>query len=237
MADEEECPKAGPADMGWLLTFADLISLLITFFVLLYSMKVVNIQKWDEIKGSFSGVFSIEEPIHELTPDKTTAIEKIDPIKADSLSYIEGILQRYFEKSSTLKNASIIREYEKERMIVSIPSLGIFKSQDKKMTISGEGELRELGDILRHIDNRIVVAVHTSNKIISNKKFPTNWELGMMRAITVTKILKKQGVTRPVTVRSYGKSRFDQVAPQLPLGKRQQMANRVEIILHSDESL
>ena len=47
-----ECP-------AWLLTFADLISLLITFFVLLYSMKVVDTQKWEEMKGSFAGVFSI----------------------------------------------------------------------------------------------------------------------------------------------------------------------------------
>ena len=51
--DDDDIMEPTPADMGWLLTFADLISLLITFFVLLYSMKVVDTQRWDELKGTF----------------------------------------------------------------------------------------------------------------------------------------------------------------------------------------
>ena len=94
MSDEDEGMNPEPPSMDWLLTFADLVSLLITFFVLLYSMKVVDVQKWDELKGSFSGVFSIREPIYKVSPDKDTSVEKIDPLKSDSLEYVEKLLSR-----------------------------------------------------------------------------------------------------------------------------------------------
>jgi chemotaxis protein MotB len=235
--DDDEGMEPAPADMGWLLTFADLVSLLITFFVLLYSMKVVDVQRWDEIKGSFSGAFSIREPIYQIKPDQSSTIEKIDPIQADSLLYVEGIIKNYFKQKNELHKTQILRNYELDTLTISVPSADLFNSGTADMKSVGREDMLALADILRHLDNRIVVGAHTGTVEPKAKLFPSNWELAMMRSIAVANVLKEQGVTKDITTMSYGSSRFDQVAPQLPIGKRQQLANRVEIILHGEEEL
>ena len=53
--------KSGPPSDSWLVTFADLVSLLITFFVLLFSMKNINTQRWQDIRGALSGALAFEE--------------------------------------------------------------------------------------------------------------------------------------------------------------------------------
>ncbi|MFT7144459.1 MAG: chemotaxis protein MotB [Alphaproteobacteria bacterium] len=234
--DDEEIEVEAPS-MDWLLTFADLVSLLITFFVLLYSMKVVDVQKWDELRGSFSGVFSIRDPIHQVNPDKDTAIEKIDPMKSDNLDYVQALLEGSFKKDPILVDINMTRDYELDTLNFIFSSDGVFKNNTAEL--SGEKQLPfiRLGDILRHLDNRLVVAVHTDPNIIKSRQFPSNWELTMIRAIRVAELLEAQGIVQSIVTTCMGDSKFDDVAPSLPIGERYKLARRIEIVLHGVKEL
>ena len=233
MDDENFTPE--PPNMAWLLTFADLVSLLITFFVLLYSMKVVDTQKWDELKGTFSGVFSIREPIYEVRPDKDTSIEKIDPIVGDNLEYIQSLLTHDFSVSEHLKDAKLSRDMKTDSLVISIANDSMFQADSDDLNEEGEAKVAELGDVLRHLDNRIEIAGHTGKHLVRTREFPSNWELSMMRAIHVAKLLEKEGIERDITTSGYGFSRFEDIDPFLPEDKREKLADRVEIILHTEK--
>ncbi|MEC8067384.1 MAG: flagellar motor protein MotB [Pseudomonadota bacterium] len=237
MSDEDEGMNPEPPSMDWLLTFADLVSLLITFFVLLYSMKVVDVQKWDELKGSFSGVFSIREPIYKVSPDKDTSVEKIDPLKSDSLEYVETLLSRAFQKSPDLRDIAMRRSLEMDTLTFTVPSDDLFEDSNAELTEEGAGVLRSIGDILRHLDNRIVVAVHTDPEHEATKQFPSNWELTMIRAIRVAEVMESQGIVKSIVTTAEGASHFDEIAPSLPLAERYKLARKVDVILYGEKEL
>lgn len=233
MSDEEEIKTEKP-NMDWLLTFADLISLLICFFVLLYSMKVVDTQKWDELKGSFSGVFSIREPIFHVKPNQDSAVEKIDPFKADNLDYINTLLNTRFKQNAVLNQASIQKDADTNSLIISLPTNVLFEAGSVTVKDEGVMSLAEFGDSLRHLDNRIEIAGHTDPFPTNTSDFPTNWELAMVRAINVANVLQDQGIEGRIATISYGHSRFHEVSKMKSLEERYEDARRVEIIIHGE---
>lgn len=220
---------------AWLLTFADLVSLLITFFVLLYSMKVVDTQKWDDLKGSFAGVFSIREPVVTTQPDQQNAIEKIDPFRADNLDYIEGILHQSFINNELLKNTVMRRDREQDLLIVNVPSSLLFYSNEDDLRADGLAAVEMLGDTLRHLDNRIAVAGHTDPFPIKSEKFASNWELGMARAVKIADTILSRGVPGPIRTISYADSRFGDIDRALPISQRYAVSRRVEIIIYGEQ--
>jgi len=76
--------KSDPPSMAWLLTFADLVSLMITFFVMLYAFKSVDIKRWHEIRGALSGALSLSHAVAETHVDEQT-LENIKLLNSDSL--------------------------------------------------------------------------------------------------------------------------------------------------------
>lgn len=232
MDDEDIKPE--PASMAWLLTFADLVSLLITFFVLLYSMKVVDTQTWDELKGSFSGVFSIREPIYEVRPDKDTTVEKVDPIVADKLEYVYSLLSHSFAISEHLKEVTLSRNLEEDTLVINVASGAMFAKASDEITEKGKLKIRELGGILRHLDNKIEVAGYTNKDVVRTREFPSNWELSMLRAILVAESLENEGVGQNITAAAYGFSRYD-ADGMMPETMKKNRAERVEIILHGSK--
>tara|TARA_R110000868_G_scaffold262401_1_gene520912 strand:- start:73871 stop:74578 length:708 start_codon:yes stop_codon:yes gene_type:complete len=234
--DDEEM-EIEPPSMDWLLTFADLVSLLITFFVLLYSMKVVDVQKWDELRGSFSGVFSIREPIHQVNPDKDTAVEKIDPMISDNLDYVQSLLERSFAEKPLLRDLKMKRNKELDTLSFEISSEGIFTDSTAEFLPGSAVIFIQLGDVLRHLDNRIVISVHTDPELTKTRQYPSNWELTMMRAIHVAEVLEAQGIDRNIITSAMGDGHFEDVAPKLPIAERYKLARRIEIILHGEKDL
>lgn len=235
MDEDDFTPE--PPSMDWLLTFADLVSLLITFFVLLYSMKVVDVQKWDELKGSFSGVFSIREPIHQVSPDKDTTVEKIDPYKSDSLEYVEGLLTRSFNMNPKLRDIKLNLDIKSDTLSLNLPSDDVFEDSTAELSGGGQDRLKAIADTIRHLDNRIVVAVHTDPTHTVTKQFPSNWELTMIRAIRVAEIMESQGIVKNIVTTAEGSSHFDEISPELPLAERYKLARRIEIILYGEAEL
>ncbi len=229
--DDDDIMQPAPPDMAGLLTFADLVSLLITFFVLLYSMKVIDVQTWDELVGSFTGTFNPTKPIFEMRPDMD-ASEKFVPRDADPLDYLQTLLKSRFSSDPLLRNATFGRDPVADTLTVQLPSTLLFESGNATLKPEGRQAILKLGDLMRHLDNRMDVAGHTDPIPIESRTI-TNWELAMDRAWQVTSLLTQQGVPGPITALSFADSRFENVAPDLPLAERLRKARRVEIIVHS----
>lgn len=88
-------PPVATNNTQWLVTFADLVALLLVFFVLLFSMKEVNRERWEELTGSFQGVFAPRDAVVWVRPDNFNNAEReARPKVSDALVYLDKLLQR-----------------------------------------------------------------------------------------------------------------------------------------------
>jgi chemotaxis protein MotB len=232
--DDDALVKPEPPDMAWLLTFADLVSLLITFFVLLYSMKVVDESRWDVLKGALSGVFAREEAVVVIHPEEFDSSQVLTQFPADSLPYLENVLKVEFKNDPVLGALGTVYNPGEDSLTLSIPSTMLFETGEIRLKREGRIAIIKLADKLRHLDNRIHVEGHSDPAPFGREDVPTNWELAMLRAIMVAQVLHERGVQRNVPAFSYGDSRFGKIDSNLPEAERYTRARRVDIVIYGD---
>ena len=233
---DDDVAKPEPPDMAWLLTFADLVSLLITFFVLLYSMKTVDQSQWDVLRGALTGVFAQEEAVVVIHPEEFQSSDAIPQFPADSLPYLENVLLAEFRDDPVLSNMRTFYDGQQDVLTLSLPSALLFKAGNTRLQREGKISMIKLADKLRHLDNRIHVAGHTDPAPVRVPGVATNWELAMMRAIQVTRVLHERGVSDKVPAFSYGDSLFKEIDTMLPDSERYMRARRVDILIYGDNS-
>ena len=215
---KEECPSA-PA---WLISFSDLMSLLLTFFILLYAMTVLDIKKLMKFLWYFQG----EKPL-EYT--KTVAvIPPISMLKEDVAKIIKKKLQRvlpiYAYQIDSIENYVLIRLFNDIA----------FNENSYQLTPDAKKALQELAKQIKKYNkyfDEIRVVGHAFIK--DKKKLPPGikdaWDLSVKRAEVIADVLIKNGVEKKkIVLEAYGDTK--------PLYKwknpiLQRMNDRVEIFL------
>jgi chemotaxis protein MotB len=116
------------------------------------------------------------------------------------------------------------------RMVINLPQDILFPSGSATLETGGQGTLREVAEVLAAIeDRRFQVEGHTDTQSISTVEFPSNWELSAARALSVVKLLVREGVD-PVTLSGAGYGEFQPVATnETPEGRR--LNRRIEIVM------
>lgn len=221
-------PKPTAPSKAWLLTFADLISLLITFFVMLYAMKAVDVKKWEEISGSITGAMRIAAPNApvDMLRDKTT--ERISIRQADNLDYVQNILRQRLADNFILSQINVVRNIPNNTLDIILPAGVLFNPGSADIRGEAQEALQVLANLLRYLDNQIIVSGHTDPTPIRNA-YPSNWELSMARAVSVASVLKSSGVTSAMRIQAYGSSRFDALPSDLSVAEKMFRARRVEL--------
>ena len=178
---KEEC-KAPPA---WLTSFGDLMSLLLTFFILLYSMSTLDITKAIKFLSYFQGEraksfekFSIVKPVKIYTVDVARKIKRI----------IRRILPVYGYQIVVTNNYVVIRLFDKI----------LFKENSVELTDRAKKALVEVAKIIKSLPGKYKIKVegHTSEDE-PTKPIPgiyDSWDLSIRRATAVVRFLEKQGV-------------------------------------------
>lgn len=199
MADEQECPKCAKGAPLWMVTFGDLMSLLLTFFVLLLSFANMDMTKYKEVLGSVEKAFgSQKERLILGTLAEEPEIKKEVPkypketqrdLKKKKL--IELINDRIREENLT-ESISIIEDQKGVRL--EIQGGIMFKAGDIKLLPSAKKLFQKLIPIIRTSGSpKISVEGHSDNMPVNNTRFTSNWELSAARAGSVVSYLIKTG--------------------------------------------
>ena len=227
--------KPRKASNAWLTTFADLTSLMITFFVLLFSMKDVDVKKWQEISGSLSGSLTFT-PVEQVKYEANQT-DKATFAQADRLTYLQAVLERRFNEDDVLRNATLIHNQQQKTLTIIVPNRLLFDVAAADLNAAGEEAIGTLGSLLQHLDNAIVVGGHSDpSPIRGSARYETNWELSMMRALGVLKKLRASGVVAPMKALGFADSRFHMINSELSKTERYRAARRVEIVIESKAS-
>ncbi len=214
---------------AWMLTFADLLSLLLTFFVLVFSMNTIQFESWKAVVRTMSDEFNPNRPAISATEHKDPPSVLQAKPKGLSLAYLEAVVSQRFSQIPLFENGQVWRTQGK--VIVSIPASLLFERKDAIPNDAGFRALRDLAGVLIQLRNKIQVAGHTDQTPVSNQLFRSNWELSLTRARVVAGILSDAGYREPMAVLGYADTRFNQLPGSLTQQRRYDLAERIDIII------
>ncbi len=230
--------SVGEAVPLWLITFTDVMALMLTFFVLLYSMSVPVEEKWEEISDSFSNrTAMISEGMFRSGSQDAIVIDKISATKALNLDYLTVIVNNLL-KANEIEDVVLFQS--DKGLIVSIPSDFLFKSGGDQINLEGKKMIFTLGEAFSRVKNRIEIVGHTDPNPIkegSSSKYKSNWELSLARSASLSVMLKDAGYKRDITIKGFASARYDELSSDISQEDRYNLSRRVDIIFMKDSGL
>ena len=233
LINEDDCPEGLP---GWLATFGDLMSLLLTFFVLLLSFSSMEEVKFQQAMGSLRGSLGV----FDSKPELSQPIRVLMPIVRGSVAQSQNIRKSAEEVEKTLSDegfeGDITLEGTSSGLVIRIQAPVLYDVGNAVLKPSIQRALNKIGEMLLLLPNQIVVQGHTDNKPIIRGSYPSNWELSFQRAVNVVRylIMETNIHGRRLSAEGYGEYR-----PLVPntTETNQAQNRRVEIhILYAGES-
>ncbi len=213
---KEECPKP-PA---WLTSFSDLMSLLLTFFILIYAMSSLDIAQLEKFISYF-------QPERKFYIKKTSILPPITPPPKEIAMKIKRRIQRVLPPWAF--QIVITSDFVKLRLFDKI----FFVDGSYRLTPKAELALKEIAGILKKLPEETFIRVegHVSKVVeIKNSYVRDKWELSLRRATEVVRFLQKEGVDpKRLSAAGYGDTRPLYTWRQPILMERN---NRVEIYIN-----
>ena len=207
-----ECPRCIPK---WYITFGDLMSLLLCFFVLLLSMSTMDARKVQEAIGSLAGALSVLEGGTKTEVSKNKIQYVAPPIEENhetvqTVNNLSQAITEFKQFTENSKGPSITLEEGEEGFFIRLPADITFKSGSAE--ISDEDAMLFLKRIAliikRYLPKNIEIQVKGFTDNLPPplaSPYEDNWELAAARAINVLKILIKNGVSpKRLSAASYG---------------------------------
>ncbi len=199
---------------SWAIPYGDLVTLLLAFFVVMYSISTVNEGKYRVVSESLNAAFRGSplgpQPVQVGDPAATTVAAPIVQLPQDVRSMALQQLAREAEAAMSPLIAQGLVDVEQGNGFVEIAIRSdiLFPSGSAQLAETAQPVIRQLADVLKAFPNSIQVKGHTDNVPISGGIYPSNWELSAARAASVVHIMEQGGIDpRRLSVVAYGEFR------------------------------
>lgn len=221
----------GARSTVWLVTFTDAMALMLTFFVLLFSMQQPTQSYWDDFTNAlYKGFNSFKGDRGFSGRVQTISLENVDLKQALDLGYLEAILKQTLDKVQSLEKVKM-RQSNGE-LLISMPEKLLFKTGTSQLSDDSKSILSSLSSVFNRVKNQIVIRGHTdSQPIVVKKNYQSNWDLSLDRAIQVAQLLRVYGYQRPIFVQGVADSHQDLLPDQLSLSQKEDISRRVDILI------
>lgn len=223
----DEFPEAPPPNCGWMVIFTDLVSLMLTFFVLLFSMSSVQVDRWKEMVDALSQTLNPAREKVDPVPVAPYNIATLSLRRAVNLDYLGAVLNDLMRQDEVLVHSRILGL--EDRLIVALAGDLVFDPGEAGLSERGRHALFVLGGVLRNVGNQVGVNGYTDSTPPGGA-YASNWELSLARAATVANALKRSGYGEDIVAYGYADSRLKQLAG-MPAEQRASLARRVDIVI------
>lgn len=166
---------------GWMDTYADTITLLLTFFILLYSISVVDSQKLNKLAEA------MKKSLQGST--KITELENIEDLKVgEGKSDYENLAEKLNTVIEQNALTDVVKIREEERgVVLQLDETILFDSGEAVLKDYSRNILNTITTVIKNIDNDVLIEGNTDNIPINNEYFKSNWELSTARAVSIVR--------------------------------------------------
>jgi len=224
----------------WLITYADLITLLLAFFIMMYVFSKQDAQKYDEVVGHLKTIFTGGSGISGQGKDAGEMIFDL-PVKTMQASgeelrkKLEDEVRNLPDNESVKKNISIFSD-ERGVVIRMLESV-VFDQGKADLKERAKGALDKIVPIVKNIDNHIRIEGHTDNIPINNHEFRSNWELSVRRSTEVVRYFIEGHNFPPARISAVGYAEYKPIAVN-DTAESRALNRRIEIIvIKSDKKI
>jgi chemotaxis protein MotB len=220
------------AGMAWLVTFSDLVVLMLAFFVLLFSMTVFQQNAFERLSESLAGTFGAEQPTVSSAPDGgPPGVEGLTRPRGQDLGYLAAIVRAAVAADSRLEGARV--QWLDQRLVILLPSDLLFESGQAALAPTARPALAELGGLLANLRNAVAVAGHADPDEVPSEDSGADgdaWALSLARAMAVAGALRRAGYAAPMQTWAHADTRADMLAA-LPEAERARLRRRVDVVI------
>lgn len=229
MNGSRQFSQGGSGRPAWLVTFADLVALLIAFFVMLYATQKVDTGKWESLVEALSMRLNPTQTVVIARPSADANVERLSPARATDLDYLESVLRDKTRVQPELAGISLFRL--DDRLVLKLPSELLFASGRAEVVAAARPILFTLAGVLGTIGNAIDIVGHADPNPLAGSPFRSNWELSIARAVSVANELQRAGYPRPLAPAGFGDSRFADLPADLSGRSRMIVGRRVDVVI------
>ncbi|ACL70427.1 OmpA/MotB family protein [Halothermothrix orenii] len=225
---EEENKNTSP---GWMVTYGDMMTLLLVFFVFLYSFSVMNVEKFEGFISALQAKLGVMPGGKTIMDEELLSRGSIGNRFNPSNQVFEkvmGQINRYVEKEKLSDRVKM--ELTKRGLVVRLTGQVLYDIGKAEIKPGGKRLLDEIAGIIEKIPNEIAVEGHTDNWPIHNEQFPSNWELSTTRATNVIKYFIERHGIDPSRLSAAGYSEYRPLYPNDTVEHRAKN-RRVEIVI------
>jgi chemotaxis protein MotB len=250
---KKEEKASGP---GWLCTFNDLMTLLMVFFVMIFSMSTIDLDKSSGIIGSLQsglGVLEAGSSVDIAVVDPQPSVQSLEnemgnisevynailsdmsetekePVHDDEIGKTKNyITQKNMDKIDKIPGIST--KLTHEGVLITMQDQLLFDAGKSNIHPNAFPILNQIIESIKMTNHQIRIEGHTDNLPINTQKYPSNWELSIDRAIHVLKYFSQQGHISPNRLSAVGYADVKPVAENNTLENRIKN-RRVEILLY-----
>lgn len=248
---EEEIEEGLP---GWMATYGDLVTLLLTFFILLFSMAVIDKQKFTEIAVSLKSTFLKLENTDNFEVNNGKQIISVNPNapqivkrnykdqetfekkgdleeenqKNEEYKKFKDDVEKVLEEMGLMEHVKVLEN--KEDIILRVDSVILFDSGKAFLKDYGKNAMKELSKYIKTFKTDILIQGHTDNIPINTVLFPSNWELSTKRATNVTLFFIDECGLNPKQLTATGNGEFRPIVPNTTPENRAKN-RRIDIVI------
>lgn len=224
---EKKCDEGAP---GWMVTYGDMMSLLLTFFILIVSFSSIQMSEYQKAMGSLKGALGVlkyKQSAVKLSPKKMIQLKGFKNTSAGTKVHD---IQTYIQKHNLADSISV--EMTKNGIMIRMMNPILFDLGKAKLKKRGLPLLNKIIGLANSFPNRIRVEGHTDDLPIHTPEFPSNWELSAIRAINVIHYFQDIGNINPKRLYYAGYGSNKPLVPNIS-EKNRAKNRRVEIYLEN----
>ena len=244
---------------SWIVTFADLATLLLTFFILLLSFAEMDVEKYRAMANSMSAALGSSRVLDEgiggspLTLIESDTVSLPDPEDAslqepefideratgDPVTRVpEGVVElssRLIEElEPEVASGDLTVSYDTEKVIIRFSEDATFRSGQAALKAEMIPIIERVVDVLARCDGDVLVAGYTDDRPVTSGRYRSNWDLSAARAVSVVHelVLNRQVAAERVT--AAGRAETNPLVPNNSPENRARN-RRVEIVIRDPE--
>jgi len=229
---------------AWVVSYSDMVTLLLTFFILLFAIGETEQDKFERVvvslRKALKGSSNLEHDVYSGNQDSQFRAISTD-VNQDEIELLAAVKQEMEKIISDLQSliessaldGQITAEMTPRGAILSISNVAVFPIGQARLTRQGRNTLQNITRILSQFPYHVKVEGHTDNTPINTTEFPSNWELSTRRASEIVRFLIDNGIS-PTQLSAEGFAEFHPVATNYTSEGRSQN-RRVELVISQDD--